>query len=96
MKQYRDFKNFHSVLLLALVDAKYRFILASLNAPGNTHDLTLFQSTTKIDDIVDDIVDIIDETFPIRSLLLKPYGDAVLSDKKGILKTDENSGENDY
>ena len=78
------------------MDAKYRFILASLDAPGNTHDLTLLQSTTKVDDIVDDIIDIIDETFPIRSLMLKPYGDAVLSDKKGILKTEENSGENDY
>ena len=78
------------------MDAKYRFILVSLDAPGNTHDLTLLQSTTKVDDIVDDIIDIIDETFPIRSLMLKPYGDAVLSDKKGILKTEENSRENDY
>ena len=78
------------------MDAKYRFILGSLDAPGNTHDLTLLQSTTKIDDIVDDIVDIIDETFPIRSLMLKPYGDVLLSGKKDILKTEENSGENDY
>ena len=35
MKQY-------SVILLALVDAKYRFIWASLSAPGNTHYSTLF------------------------------------------------------
>ena len=46
MKQYHNFKNFYSVIPFALVDAKYRFIWASLGAPGNTHDSTLFQSTT--------------------------------------------------
>ena len=40
MKQYYNFKNFYSAVLLALVDAKYRFIWASLGAPGNTHDST--------------------------------------------------------
>ena len=30
---------------MALVDAEYRFICASVGAPGNTHDSTLFQST---------------------------------------------------
>ena len=40
MKQYCNFKNFCSVVLLALVDAKYRFIWASLGAPLNTHDST--------------------------------------------------------
>ena len=40
MKQYYNFKNFYSVVLLALVDAKYRFIWTSLGAPGNTHDST--------------------------------------------------------
>ena len=45
MKQYHNFKNFYSVVLLALVDAKYRFIWAALGAPGNTHDSTYFQST---------------------------------------------------
>ena len=32
MKQYYNFKNFYSLVLLALVDAKYRFIWASLGA----------------------------------------------------------------
>ena len=45
MKQYHNFKNFYSVVLLALVDAKYRFIWAVLGAPGNTYDSTYFQST---------------------------------------------------
>ena len=42
MKQYCNFKNVYSVVLLALVDPKYRFIWASLGAPGNTHDSTYF------------------------------------------------------
>ena len=44
-KQYFNFKGFYSIILLALVDAQYRFIWASVGAPGNTHDSTLFQST---------------------------------------------------
>ena len=48
MKQYQNFKNFYSIILLALVDPKYRFIWASVGAPGKTHDSTLFQSTFSI------------------------------------------------
>ena len=109
MKQYHNFKNFYSVILLALVDAKYRFIWASLGAPGNTHDSTLFQSTTLWSNIVsgdvlseaaaktnDDIVIppliLGDGTFLMRSLLLKPYGDAVLSDKKRYFNYRANWG----
>ena len=33
MKQYYSFKNFYSVVLLALVDSKYIFIWASLGVP---------------------------------------------------------------
>ena len=46
MKQHYNFKNLYSVVLLALVDAKYRFIWASLGVLGNTHDSTYFQSTS--------------------------------------------------
>ena len=37
MKHYQNFKthNFKTLILLALADAKYRFIWASLGAPGN-------------------------------------------------------------
>jgi len=34
MKQYFNFKGFYSVVLMALVDAEYRFIWASVGAPG--------------------------------------------------------------
>ena len=45
MKQYFNFKGFYSIVLMALVDAEYRFIWDSVGAPGNTHDSTLLQST---------------------------------------------------
>ena len=46
MKQYYNFKNLYLVVLLALVDAQYRFIWASIGAPGNTHKSTYFQTTS--------------------------------------------------
>ena len=53
MKQYFNFKGFYSIVLMALVDAVYRFICASVGAPGNTHDSTLLQSTDLWKKIVD-------------------------------------------
>ena len=98
MKQYHNFKNFYSVILLALVDAKYRFIWAALGAPGNTHDFTYFQSTRLWENITEERVlpekfqfigDVHvppmilgDGTFPMKSWVCKPYGDAVLTEKK--------------
>ena len=43
MKQY--FKDFYLIVLMAIVDAEYRFIWASVVGPGNIHDSTLLQST---------------------------------------------------
>ena len=98
MKQYYNFKNFYSVVLLALVDAKYRFIWASLGAPGNTHDSTYFQSTSHWDEtnagkvlpdknvVVDGVeappVILGDGAFPLSSWIMKPHRDAVLTPEK--------------
>ena len=98
MKQYYNFKNLYSVVLLALVDAKYRFIWASLGAPGNTHDSTYFQSNSLWDEInagkvlpdkncvVDGVetpsVILGDGVFSLRSWIMKSHGDAVLTPEK--------------
>ena len=98
MKQYFNFKGFYSIVLMALVDAEYRFIWASVGAPGNTHDSTLMQSTelwnrivtgNVIPNIVQQIenVDIPplilgDGAFPLRTWIMKPHGDAVLPEDK--------------
>ena len=98
MKQYFNFKGFYSIVLMALVDAKYRFIWASVGTPGNTHDSTLVQSTELWSRIVEgkvipnmvqevegiEIPPLIlgDGAFPLRTWIMKPHGDAVLPDDK--------------
>lgn len=98
MKQYFNFKGFYSIVLMALVDAEYRFIWASVGAPGNTHDSTLLQSTDlwkkivegdfipnvaqKMDNVEIPPLILGDGAFPLRTFLMKPHGDAVLSDNK--------------
>ena len=37
-KEYQNFKNFYSIVLMGMVDAKHRFIWASCGFPGNSHD----------------------------------------------------------
>ena len=41
-KEYQNFKNFYSVVLMGLVDAKYRFMWVSCSFPGNSHDSIIF------------------------------------------------------
>ena len=59
-KEYHKFKNFDSVVLMAMVDSRDRFIWASCGFPGNSHDAIIFQSTAlweklKGDDFIPDI-----------------------------------------
>ena len=92
MKQYHNFKNFYSVILLALVDAKYRFIWASIGVPGNTHDLTNLWQRIIDGEVLSEcavqnkitIPPLIlgDGAFPRRTWLVKPHGDAILTEKK--------------
>ena len=44
-KEYHNFKEFFSIVLMVMVDAKGRFIWANCGIPGNTHDSLIFQST---------------------------------------------------
>lgn len=52
-KEYHNFKNFYSIVLVAIVHAKYRFIWASCGFPGNSHDSIIFQSTELWEDITE-------------------------------------------
>ena len=83
---------------MALVDAEYRFIWASVGAPGNTHDSTLLQSTDlwrkivegdfipnvpqKIEDVEIPPLILGDGAFPLQTFLMKPHGNAVVPDNK--------------
>ena len=44
-KEYHNFKNFYSIVLIAMVDANYQFVWVSCGFPGNSHDAIIFQST---------------------------------------------------
>ena len=44
-KDYYNFKNFYSIVLMAMVNGKGQFLWASAGMPGNCHDSTLLQST---------------------------------------------------
>ena len=44
-KEYHNFKNFFSIVLMALVDSRKRFIWAASGFPGNSHDAIILQST---------------------------------------------------
>ena len=93
-KEYHNFKNFYSIVLMALVDSNYRFVWGSCGFPGNSHDSVIFQSTNLWNSIQEGMLPnvgkqvgkvnvppliIADSAFPLRSWLMKPYTDAVLS-----------------
>lgn len=94
-KEYHNFKNFYSIVLMAIVDAKYRFIWASCGFPGNSHDSIIFQSTELWEDITErEIIPSLgrnvngvtvspvilgDSAFPFRTWLMKPFTSAVLT-----------------
>ena len=94
-KEYHNFKIFYSIVLMALVDAKYRFIWGSCGFPGNSHDSIILQSTTLWSDIKDGKLlpnscqreqnaffpplILGDSAFPFDSFLMKPYTNAILA-----------------
>ena len=44
-KEYHNFNNFYSIVLMSLLDAKYRFVWVSVGFPENTHDAMSLQTT---------------------------------------------------
>ena len=83
---------------MAVVDAKYRFIWASVCYPGNSHDSIVLQSTHLWQEItenqaipligkdVDSVnvqpVILGDRAFPLKSWLMKLYGNAVMTSQQ--------------
>ena len=94
-KEFHNFKNFYSVVLMAVVDSKKRFMWASSGFPGNSHDSIILQSTTFFQKMSngnylppycakDKEVNLCpcllgDSAFPFLPWLLKPYSGAILS-----------------
>ena len=97
-KEYHNFKNFFSLVIMAMVDAKKRFIWASAGFPGNSHDAIIFQSTKIFKQLSENnlipevsknqegtkIYPMIlgDSAFPFSTWLMKPYSNAVLTSQQ--------------
>ena len=97
-KEYHNFKNFYSIVLMGMVDAKMRFIWASVGCPGSNHDSIIFRSTslyaklmecnilptfTKlIEGVKVPFMILADSAFPHLPWIQKPYTNAVLSEKE--------------
>ena len=97
-KEYHNFKNFYSVILMSMVDAKYRFLWGSCGYPGNSHDSIILQSTNLWDEIqggnllpnfsqIEQNVSIPpivlgDSAFPFETWLMKPFTNAVRTPKQ--------------
>lgn len=41
-KEYHNFKNFYSIVMMAIIDAQDRFVWVSIGFPGNSHDSVIF------------------------------------------------------
>ena len=96
-KEFHNFKNFYSIVLMAMVDSKYRFVWGSCGFLGNSHDAIIFKSTNLWDalqnGLLPNIAKVIgevsvpplivgDSAFPLQSWLMKPYTNATLSPKQ--------------
>ena len=92
-KEYHNFKNFYSIVSMELVDSHYRFLWGSCGFLGNSHDAVIFRSTDlwnsikgfipmigkTVRDVTVPPLIVGDSAFPLRSWLLKPYTNAVLT-----------------
>ena len=93
-KEYHNFKNFYSIVLMGMVDSNYRFLWASCGYPGNSHDAIIFKSTDlwarihdgylpkmgkSINEVMVPPLIVGDSAFPLCTWLMKPFTNAVLT-----------------
>ncbi|CAN8026648.1 unnamed protein product [Ixodes persulcatus] len=85
---YRNYKGWYSIILLALVDHRYRFRYVNVGAPGRCHDAHVFRRSAlagilegptfqkpmiTINGTAVPPLILCDQAFPLTSNLLKPY-----------------------
>ncbi|XP_064471832.1 uncharacterized protein LOC135386041 [Ornithodoros turicata] len=89
---YYNYKGWYSVILLALVDHRYRFRYINVGSPGRCHDAHVygrsklcelvnsahFQTPVSvIEDVPVSPIILCDQAFPLSPSLMKPYANAV-------------------
>ncbi|XP_042149020.1 protein ALP1-like [Ixodes scapularis] len=85
---YHNYKGWYSIILLALVDHRYRFRYVNVGAPGRCHDAHVFRRSelakvlegplfraplVTVNGAVVPPLILCDQAFPLTSNLLKPY-----------------------
>lgn len=87
---YYNYKQFHSMVLMALCDSGYRFTFVDIGSYGGENDAAIFGRTKLFDDFENKTIKIPspenidgteypyvivgDEIFPLKTWLMKPYG----------------------
>ncbi|XP_072144203.1 uncharacterized protein [Dermacentor andersoni] len=94
---YYNYKGFYSIVLLAVVDADYRFTLVEVGAQGRISDGAFFNESS-IRDVFErggvelpttavngwPVFMVGDAAFPLRTYLMRPYPGRQLDDRKRI------------
>ncbi|CAN7948745.1 unnamed protein product, partial [Ixodes pacificus] len=97
--EYYNYKGWHSIRLLALVDHRYRFRYINLGTPGRCHDSNVygrsqlrtlvdsaqFQSpTVAIEGTAIAPIILCDQAFPLTTNLLKPFASATSETREAV------------
>jgi hypothetical protein len=72
---YFNYKQYHSVVVLALVDASYKFTYINVGKPGRVNDAAIFNSSQLKTELrcAGDFLIVGDGAFPLMTNLMKPY-----------------------
>ena len=97
-KEYYNFKNFYSLIMMGIIDSQYRFLWASTGLPGCVHDSMVFKSSllyqklkngesfpdmyTEISGVKIPPLILGDSAFPHHSWLQKRYTHANLNEQE--------------
>ncbi|XP_072141350.1 uncharacterized protein [Dermacentor andersoni] len=86
---YYNYKGWHSIILLALVDHKYRFRYINVGAPGRSHDSHVYRMSSLSQMVASPLFKapaaaiggvavppliLCDQAFPLTPNLIKPFG----------------------
>lgn len=75
---YFNYKHFHSLVLLGVVDYNYKFIYVNIGRPGRVNDATIFADSGLKRELNNNVPHIDlhlvgDGAFPLSNYLMKPY-----------------------
>lgn len=82
--QYYNYKHFFSIVLLALVDANYRFLYVDIGCCGRVSDGGVYNNSSLAKGLINNSFDIPDETYLPGSNIIAPF--VIVADDAFALK----------